>query len=180
LHLLFYFSDECLPFCRSKSEFAKVDQRVEAMSINPSVERAENYSAGQRGPKNADRKDYKWDMDRGDTYKPTQREDTRRGSRDVEKPLEQLRPEPETWRKPVEPPKPEVTTPRFGKTASALELAQAFSKPMSDEVPQSRLTSVPSPRAPPSPGVRDQVSFSRLTDNRGLHSGPSQRKVNGY
>jgi hypothetical protein len=180
LHLLFYFSDECLPFCRSKSEFAKVDQRVEAMSINPSVERAENYSAGQRGPKNADRKDYKWDMDRGDTYKPTWREDTRRGSRDVEKPLEQLRPEPETWRKPVEPPKPEVTTPRFGKTASALELAQAFSKPMSDEVPQSRLTSVPSPRAPPSPGVRDQVSFSRLTDNRGLHSGPSQRKVNGY
>jgi hypothetical protein len=166
--LLFYFSDECLPFCRSKSEFAKVDQRVEAMSINPSVERAENYSAGQRGPKNADRKDYKWDMDRGDTYKPTRREDTRRGSRDVEKPLEQLRPEPE------------VTTPRFGKTASALELAQAFSKPMSDEVPQSRLTSVPSPRAPPSPGVRDQVSFSRLTDNRGLHSGPSQRKVNGY
>jgi hypothetical protein len=80
----------------------------------------------------------------------------------------------------VEPPKPEVTTPRFGKTASALELAQAFSKPMSDDVPQSRLTNVPSPRAPLSPGVRDQVGFSRLTDNRGLHSGPSQRKINGF
>jgi hypothetical protein len=180
LHLLFYFSDECLSFCSSKSEFAKVDQSVEAMSINPSVERAEDYSAGQRGPKNADRKDYKWDMDRGDTYRPTRREDTRRGSRDVEKPLEQPRPEPETWRKPVEPPKPEVTTPRFGKTASALELAQAFSKPMSDDVPQSRLTNVPSPRAPLSPGVRDQVGFSRLTDNRGLHAGPSQRKINGF
>ncbi|KAK3125288.1 hypothetical protein QOZ80_7BG0602770 [Eleusine coracana subsp. coracana] len=165
---------------RSKNEFAKVEQRVDAMSINSSVERAENYSTGHRGPRNADRKDFKRDMDRGDAYRPTRREDARKGARDVEKPLEQPRPEPETWRKPVEPPKPEVTTPRFGKMASALELAQAFSKPMSDNVPQSRLTSVPSPRAPPSPGVRDQVGFSRLTDNRGLHSGPSQRKINGY
>ncbi|TVU38731.1 hypothetical protein EJB05_12116, partial [Eragrostis curvula] len=168
------------PVGRSKSEFAKVEKKVEAMSINPAVERAENFSAGHRGPRNADRKDYKRDTDRADAYKSTRREDIRRGARDVEKPLEQPRPEPETWRKPVEPPKPEVTTPRFGKMASALELAQAFSKPTSDNVPQSRLTSVPSPRAP-SPGVRDQVSFSRLTDNnRSLHSGPSQRRINGY
>ncbi|EMS55861.1 hypothetical protein TRIUR3_27684 [Triticum urartu] len=121
------------PVGRSKNEFAKVEQKVEAMTINPSGEKAESFAV-----------------------------------------------EPETWRKPVEPPKPEVTAPRFGKAATALELAQAFSKSMSDTVPQSRLTSVPSPRVPPSPGARDQVGFSRLTDNGALHSGSSQRKINGY
>uniref|UniRef100_M8BNA0 Uncharacterized protein n=1 Tax=Aegilops tauschii TaxID=37682 RepID=M8BNA0_AEGTA len=117
---------------------------------------------------------------RGDAIQPTRRDENRKVARDVEKQPEQQRPEPETWRKPVEPPKPEVTAPRFGKAATALELAQAFSKSMSDTVPQSRLTSVPSPRVPPKPGARDQVGFSRLTDNGALHSGSSQRKINGY
>ncbi|CAL5062312.1 unnamed protein product [Urochloa decumbens] len=159
------------PVGRSKSEFAKVEQKVEAMSINPSVERV---------PRNGDRKDYKRDTDRADSYRPTRREDNRRVVRDVEKPPEQPRPEPETWRKPVEPPKPEVTTLRLGKAATPLEVAQAFSTSMSDTLPQSRLTSVPSPRVPPSPGARDPSGFSRLTDNRSLHSSPSQRKINGY
>jgi len=174
------FTDSLSVICRSKSEFAKVEQKVEAMSINPSVERAEGFPAGHRGPRNGDRKDYRRDSDKTDAYRPSRREDNRKVARDVEKPLEQPRPEPETWRKPVEPPKSEVTTPRFGKAATALELAQAFSTSMSDTVPQSRLTSVPSPRVPPSPGARDQSGFSRLTDNRALHSGPSQRKINGY
>ncbi|KAL6656713.1 hypothetical protein ACP70R_004493 [Stipagrostis hirtigluma subsp. patula] len=164
----------------SKSEFSKVEQKVEAMSINPSGEKVESFPAGHRGPRNTDRKDYKRDTERVDAYRPTRREDNRRVTRDVEKPLEQPRPEPETWRKPVEPPKHEVTAPRFGKAATALELAQAFSKSMSDTAPQSRLTSVPSPRVPPSPGAKDQVGFSRLTDNRAVHSGPSQRRINGY
>ncbi|KAL6871497.1 hypothetical protein ACP4OV_014326 [Aristida adscensionis] len=168
------------PVGRSKSEFSKVEQKVEAMSINPSGGRAESFPAGHRGPRNIDRKDYKPDADRVDSYRPMRREDNRRLARDVEKPLEQPRPEPETWRRPVEPPKPEVTAPRFGKAATALELAQAFSKSMSDTTPQSRLTSVPSPRASPSPGVKDQLGFSRLTDNRAVHSSPSQRKINGY
>jgi hypothetical protein len=174
------FTDSLSVIYRSKSEFAKVEQKVEAMSINPSVQRGEGFPAGHRDPRNGDRKDYKRDTDRGDAYRPTRREDNRRVARDVEKPLEQPRPEPETWRKPVEPPKPEVTTPRFGKAATALELAQAFSTSMSDTLPQSRLTSVPSPKVPPSPSGRDQSGFSRLTDNRALHSSPSQRKINGY
>jgi hypothetical protein len=164
-------------FCRSKNEFAKVEQKVEAMPINPSGEKVDSYPSGHRGPRNADRKDYRRDTDRADAYRPTRREDNRKV---VEKLPEQQRPEPETWRKPVEPPKPEITAPRFGKAATALELAQAFSKSMSDTVPQSRLTSVPSPRVPPSPGTRDQVGFSRLTDNGALHSGSSHRKINGY
>ncbi|KAM0882682.1 hypothetical protein ACQ4PT_032132 [Festuca glaucescens] len=168
------------PVARSKNEFAKVEQKVEAMPINPSSEKVDSYPSGHRGPRNADRKDYRRDTDRADAYRPTRREDNRKVSRDVEKLPEQQRPEPETWRKPVEPPKPEVTAPRFGKTATALELAQAFSKSMSDTVPQSRLTSVPSPRVPPSPGTRDQVGFSRLTDNGALHPGSSQLKINGY
>uniref|UniRef100_A0A0E0ECT0 Uncharacterized protein n=1 Tax=Oryza meridionalis TaxID=40149 RepID=A0A0E0ECT0_9ORYZ len=171
--------DKTSPVGRSKSEFAKGEQKVEAMSINPSGEKAESFPAGSRGPRNAEKKDYRRDTDRSDVYRPTRREDNRRVARDVEKP-EQQRPEPETWRKPVEPPKPEVAAPRFGKGASALELAQAFSKSMSNTVPQSRLTSVPSPKVPQSPGARDQVGFSRLTDNRALHSSPSQRKINGY
>ncbi|KAM3385102.1 hypothetical protein ACQJBY_009199 [Aegilops geniculata] len=168
------------PVGRSKNEFAKVEQKVEAMTINPSGEKAESFAVGHRGPRNADRKDYRRDTDRADAYRPTRRDENRKVARDVEKQPEQQRPEPETWRKPVEPPKPEVTAPRFGKAATALELAQAFSKSMSDTVPQSRLTSVPSPRVPPSPGARDQVGFSRLTDNGALHSGSSQRKINGY
>lgn len=168
------------PVGRSQNEFAKVEQKVEAMHINPSGEKADGFPSGHRGPRNADRKDYRRDTDRADAYRPTRREDNRKVSRDVEKVPEQPRPEPETWRKPVEPPKPEVTAPRFGKAATALELAQAFSKSMSDTVPQSRLTSVPSPRVPPSPGTRDQVGFSRLTDNGALHSGSSHRKINGY
>ncbi|XP_051215495.1 uncharacterized protein [Lolium perenne] len=165
------------PVARSKNEFAKVEQKVEAMPINPSGEKVDSYPSGHRGPRNADRKDYRRDTDRADAYRPTRREDNRKV---VEKIPEQQRPEPETWRKPVEPPKPEITAPRFGKAATALELAQAFSKSMSDTVPQSRLTSVPSPRVPPSPGTRDQVGFSRLTDNGALHSGSSHRKINGY
>ncbi|NP_001169448.1 hypothetical protein Zm00014a_015486 [Zea mays] len=169
------------PVGRPKGEFAKVEQKVEAMSINPSVERHESFAAGHRGPRNGDKKDHKWNTDRADAYRLTRREDNRRVARDMEKPQEQPRPEPETWRKPVEPPKLEVATPRFGKAATALELAQAFSTSMSDTAPQSRLTSAPSPRVPPSPGAsRDQSGFSRLTDSRTLHSGPSQRKINGY
>ncbi|VAH29268.1 unnamed protein product [Triticum turgidum subsp. durum] len=168
------------PVGRSKNEFAKVEQKVEGMTINPSGEKAESFTVGHRGPRNADRKDYRRDTDRADAYRPTRRDESRKVARDVEKQPEQQRPEPETWRKPVEPPKPEVTAPRFGKAATALELAQAFSKSMSDTVPQSRLTSVPSPRVPPSPGARDQVGFSRLTNNGALHSGSSQRKINGY
>ncbi|KAG0545271.1 hypothetical protein BDA96_02G346700 [Sorghum bicolor] len=168
------------PVGRPKGEFAKVEQKVEALSINPSVERADGFPAGHRGPRSVDKKDYKRDTDRGDAYRPTRWEDNRRVARDMEKPQEQPRSEPETWRKPVEPPKPEVATPRFGKAATALELAQAFSTSMSDTAPQSRLTSAPSPRVPPSPGARDQSGFSRLTDSRTLHSSPSQRKINGY
>lgn len=177
---LCYVTDNCSIICRPKGEFAKIEQKVEALSINPSVERADGFPAGHRGPRSVDKKDYKRDTERADAYRPTRREDNRRVARDMEKPQEQPRPEPETWRKPVEPPKPEVATPRFGKAATALELAQAFSTSMSDTAPQSRLTSVPSPRVPPSPGARDQSGFSRLTDSRTLHSSPSHRKINGY
>jgi len=168
------------PVGRSKGEFAKVEQKVEALSINPSLERADGFSAGHRGPRSVDKKDYRRDTEKADAYRPSRREDNRRVARDMEKPQEQPRPEPETWRKPVEPPKPEVATPRFGKAATALELAQAFSTSMSDTAPQNRLTSVPSPRVPLSPGARDQSGFSRLTDSRTLRSSPSQRKINGY
>ncbi|KAL7592224.1 hypothetical protein Lser_V15G32140 [Lactuca serriola] len=59
-------------------------------------------------------------------------------------------PSPETWRKPVEPTPP--VGPRYGKAASAVELAQAFSKSVSD--PKVGLRGVPG---------QGQIPFSRLT-----------------
>ncbi|GER52990.1 eukaryotic translation initiation factor-relatedfamily protein [Striga asiatica] len=72
-------------------------------------------------------------------------------------------PSPETWRKPVGPEGlgqgPSV---RYGKAASAVELAQAFSKSVSD------------PAASRGVSGRGQVPFSRLT-------GPTSRpQINGY
>ncbi|KAL8192534.1 hypothetical protein R6Q57_027719 [Mikania cordata] len=90
------------------------------------------------------------------------RNDNRKSSRDLEQQQERP-PSPETWRKPVDS-EPLVGS-RYGKAASAVELAQAFSKSVSDpkvvttdrfssqrgfpgqvQVPFSRLTSQPTTR----------------------------------
>ncbi|KAM0922720.1 hypothetical protein ACQ4PT_005998 [Festuca glaucescens] len=39
------------PVARSKNEFAKVEQKVEAMPINPSGEKADSFPSGHRGAK---------------------------------------------------------------------------------------------------------------------------------
>ncbi|CAA0835947.1 eukaryotic translation initiation factor-related [Striga hermonthica] len=72
-------------------------------------------------------------------------------------------PSPETWRKPVGPEGVGHGPPvRYGKAASAVELAQAFSKSVSD------------PAVSRGVSGRGQVPFSRLT-------GPTSRpQINGY
>lgn len=98
------------------------------------------------------------------------RNDNRKSSRDLEQQQERERPpSPETWRKPVEP-EPAVG-PRYGKAASAVELAQAFSKSVSDPKAAStdRFTSQRG-----FPG-QAQIPFSRLT------SQPATRpQINGH
>ncbi|XP_038894397.1 uncharacterized protein LOC120083004 isoform X2 [Benincasa hispida] len=98
--------------------------------------------------------------------------DNRRKNRETEKQQQLERPpSPETWRKPAEQPKPASPNAggmRYGKVASALELAQAFSRSVSDSNVPDR---VPSQRNLPG---RSQMPFSRLM-------GPSPRpQINGY
>ncbi|CAL1406881.1 unnamed protein product [Linum trigynum] len=101
---------------------------------------------------------------------------------------EQQRPEPETWRKPIEERNSSTSSEGagHGKLVSALELAQAFSKSVS----VSKNNSEP-PRSPHRGGpVRQnndkngsQVLFSRLTETRSeLYPAPStaRHRVNGY
>ncbi|RWW44144.1 hypothetical protein BHE74_00050158, partial [Ensete ventricosum] len=109
-----------------------------------------------------------------DPHKGSWRNDNRKNTRGNEKPLEQLRSDTHTWLKPVEQPKPDIQAPRSGKAASALELAQAFSRSVSDAKLENHFTSERS-----TPG-QTQPPFSRLTNTRELYSGPAQRQINGY
>ncbi|XP_072987729.1 uncharacterized protein [Typha latifolia] len=166
--------DKALPSNRARSDLPKTDPKLEPAPTNRSGERTDSFPHGQRGGRDLQRKDYLPDLDNADNMRSSWRSDNRRIPKDTEKPLEQPRPEPETWRKPAEQPKPDVSAPRFGKAASALELAQAFSKSVSDNKSQNRFTNQRS-----LPG-RNQVPFSRLTDNREFYSGTAQRQINGY
>lgn len=83
-------------------------------------------------------------------------------------------PSPETWRKPVEQqPKtsPGATGIRYGRAASAVELAQAFSRSVSDPKVNDRFSGQ---RGLNTGTSRTQVPFSRLV-------GPTSRpQINGY
>lgn len=138
-------------------------------------ERSDGYPAEQRSVRDFDRKDLRPDQEKVDGQRASWRNNNWKSTRETEKPVERHL-EPDTWRKPAEEPKPEVpvTAPRYGKAASALELAQAFSRSVSDARPDN-----PAPKQRSMPG-RVQVPFSRLTDSRDFYSGPNPRQINGY
>ena len=80
-------------------------------------ERSESFPVEQRSGRDLERKDFRSDTEKVDTQRASWRNDNRKNNREIEKPVER-RPEPETWRKPVEQPtKPEVsgTVSRLGK-----------------------------------------------------------------
>ncbi|XP_010533839.1 PREDICTED: uncharacterized protein LOC104809524 [Tarenaya hassleriana] len=85
---------------------------------------------------------------------------------------EKRHPSPETWRKPECP--DGTGQPRYGKATSAMELAQAFSKPFSD--PRTGKNSFNDEQRGGFSG-RDQVPFSRLI---GSTPNPRPRQINGY
>lgn len=127
--------------------------------------KAENAPLDHRIGKSVDRRDHRGDVEKSDLQRKNWRSENRRSSRDLEKnqPPAERAPSPETWRKPVEQPL-SPTGIRYGKTASAVELAQAFSKSVSDPKTADRV-------------VRGQIPFSRLTVPQSRQSKPHS---NGY
>ncbi|PKI64483.1 uncharacterized protein LOC116204099 [Punica granatum] len=141
-------------------------------------EKSERLSVDQRNGRKFERKDQQAE-DRSDAQRRNWRNENRRNTRDNTDRQQQQqhhhnqqerRPSPEIWRKPImdEPnsqsPEPGV---RFGKAASAAELAQAFSRPYS------------APKAPDQLRTfqgqsQGQIPFSRLTGQA------PRTQINGY
>ena len=140
-------------------------------------ERSTNLPLDDRIGKITERKDHRVEADRTDVQRRNWRNDNRTNIREAEKQKHQQHqqqerpPSPETWRKPAEqlrPASPDANGLRYGKVASAVELAQAFSSSVSDQKTTERLSSQ---KAVPG---RGQMPFSRLT-------GPGPRpQINGY
>lgn len=140
-------------------------------------EKTTNLPLDDRIGKTAERKDHRVETDRADVQRRNWRNDNRKNIRETEKPKPQQHqqqerlPSPETWRKPAEQPRPaspDANGLRYGKVASAVELAQAFSSSVSDQKTTDRLSTQ---RALPG---RGQMPFSRL-----MGSGP-RPQINGY
>ncbi|XVF87635.1 hypothetical protein PTKIN_Ptkin18bG0136000 [Pterospermum kingtungense] len=138
-------------------------------------ERVENPPVEQRAGRKSERNN-RVDNARGaEMQRRNWRNENRRSGRETERqqppPPQEREPSPETWRKSAEQPKPvgpEAAGVRYGKAASALELAQAFSKSFSDQKTDDRYAGQ---RGLPG---RTQTPFSRLM-------GPTPRpQINGY
>lgn len=169
-----------LSVCRSIQDRTKTDG-VPVHAPPRYYDKPENILIEHRmAGKNTDRHDQRLDVDRSDAQRRNWRSENRMNKREFDKhhqhkqhqQFQQERPpSPETWRKPVENPKSassEVPGLRYGKAVSAVELAQAFSKSMSDSTTADHF---PTQRGVPS---RGQVPFSRLM-------GPTPRpQINGY
>ncbi|PKU84791.1 hypothetical protein MA16_Dca008201 [Dendrobium catenatum] len=169
--------DESYEKERVRPDVLKLDSKPEptASSFNHQIEPMESSPAERRSLRDAERKDNQPHHEKGDAQRNSRRNENWRNPREMEKkPIERPQ-EHETWRKPVEPPKPETPPgPRVIKAASALELAQAFSRSMSDSTVDNRYTNQ---RILPG---RTQIPFSRLTDTREIYSGSTDRHINGY
>lgn len=160
---------------RGKHNVAKYERAPEHANPTRQSERSENTPLDQRMGRKFERKDPPIDVDRVDMQRRNWRNENRRNNRGVEREQQQQQHDrhssPETWRKPVEQPKPLTTAAvgvRYGKVASAVELAQAFSRSFSDPKLDDRYS-----------GQRGltgqtQMPFSRLM-------GPTRRaQINGY
>ncbi|XP_042478445.1 uncharacterized protein LOC122059614 isoform X2 [Macadamia integrifolia] len=163
---------------RAKNELGKTETKPEvAVPSARYGDRAENFTLDQRIGRNSERKDHQLDNEKTEMQRGSWRNENRRNIRETEKQQER-RSEPETWRKPVEQAKPSLPDApglRYGKAATALELAQAFSRSISDAKAADRLSGQMG-----QPG-RNQIPFSRLTDTRDFYSGPTRRRqINGY
>ncbi|RZC46257.1 hypothetical protein C5167_039202 [Papaver somniferum] len=167
---------------RIKPEVHKIETKAEPARFG---ERSENVHVDHRAAKDPERKDNRGDNHKTDTQKSSWRKESwRNGNKATEKQQQQEpRPEPETWRKPVEQSNPAPSDGlRYGKAASALELAQAFSRSVStNPKTPDRISSQKGMAGQP------QIPFSRLTATttttatREIYSGGTpRRQINGY
>ncbi|XP_071697062.1 uncharacterized protein [Rutidosis leptorrhynchoides] len=158
---------------QSPNRMKKEIMRVDNQPIHPNITSRQNVKPEpldhHRIGKNIDRRD----VDKSDTTQRRSnnwRTENRKSSRDLEQQQQpqERPPSPETWRKPEEP----VPSggPRYGKAASAVELAQAFSKSVSD--PKLAADRFSSQRGLPG---QAQIPFSRLTSQP-----PTRSKINGH
>lgn len=161
--------------CRVEVHVPRVERASGHANASLYSERTENPALDQRTGKKGERRerDHRVDNERGDTQRRNWRSENRRNNRETEK--QQQQPDralsPETWRKPIEQPRPSSADSggmRFGKAASAIELAQAFSRSSVSDPTTDRHSGQRS-----LPG-RTQMPFSRLMS-------PTQRpQINGY
>ncbi|KAL1537411.1 hypothetical protein AAHA92_29928 [Salvia divinorum] len=164
------------PVLRVKEVSPKGDAFTHGSSTRHS-EKSEVIPTNQRIAKYSNRRENQLDVESSDSQRRNKQSEIWRNNKDAEKHRNQQpkqpqdrAPSPETWRKPTEHGKPATTDApiRYGKAASAVELAQAFSKSVSDPTAADRSSG---PRGIPG---RNQMPFSRLT-------GPTPRpQINGY
>ncbi|KAI3710392.1 hypothetical protein L2E82_40172 [Cichorium intybus] len=144
---------------RAKKEITRADNSPITSRQNGKPEPVDHHRPGKTIEKSDAQRRSNW------------RNENRKSSRDLEKqqpPPSERPPSPETWRKPVEPAPPAGQ--RYGKAASAVELAQAFSKSVSDpKVGPDRFSGQ---RGVPGQG---QIPFSRLTGQP-----TSRTQINGH
>jgi hypothetical protein len=170
--------DKNMPSNRPNSSSAKLDPKSEPILTKPVGNRPESYQLQQRNIRNPhtnQKEHHSRQQPQPDTQRSTWRDDTQNGTGNKRTPhhnqhQQPPRPEPDTWRKPEPVKQEDVSGFRPGKGATALELAEAFSKRVSD-------------------GKRDLVSrntnpvvFSRLLGGeRELYKGPPpHQQINGY
>ncbi|KAL5972850.1 hypothetical protein ACLOJK_039656 [Asimina triloba] len=136
--------DVSQPSNRVKNEGPKSDVKPDLPHPGTrSSERPDNLPSDQRTGRHFERKDHHLDAEKVDAQRSSWRNDNRRNGKEIEKSQER-RSEPESWRKPLEAPKeptPGVSGPRFGRAVSAVELAQAFSRSVSDAKSADRFSS---------------------------------------
>ncbi|XP_054777595.1 uncharacterized protein LOC129285752 [Prosopis cineraria] len=136
------------------------------------VEKTQNTLHDQRAIKRPEKKEQRVEAERGNGQRRNWRGDHRRNVRETERQqVSERQPSPETWRKPVEGPKSssDIVGMRQNKAASAVELAQAFSRSISDPKANDRFSGQKGLNT-----GHTQIPFSRLV-------GPSPRaQINGY
>ncbi|KAG4999434.1 hypothetical protein JHK87_020506 [Glycine soja] len=140
-------------------------------------EKTEDAHLDQKTGRKPERKEQRADGDRAHAQRRNWRGDTRRNGKETDRQphAPERQPSPETWRKPVEQQlksAPGAAGTRYSRAASAVELAQAFSRSVSDPKVNDRFSGQRGLNTGNS--SRTQVPFSRLV-------GPTSRpQINGY
>ncbi|KAK7319566.1 hypothetical protein RJT34_04288 [Clitoria ternatea] len=161
---------------RVENNYSRTEKLPEHSIQTRYVERVEDAHLDQRTGRKPERKEKEQRVDPERIHgqrRNWRAGDIRRNGRDTDRQQPSERqPSPETWRKPVEQQNsyPSAVGIRYGRAASAVELAQAFSRSVSDPKVNDRFSGQKGLNT----GSRTQVPFSRLV-------GPTSRpQINGY